>query len=43
MTDVSPQDFDFDAWLDGADKPQRSVIVYQKAGLIADLDVLAED
>jgi hypothetical protein len=41
MTEVTPQDFDFDAWLDGVDKPQRSVIVYQKAGLIADLDVLA--
>lgn len=37
----TPQDFDFDAWLDGADKPQRSVTVYQKAGLIADLDALA--
>jgi len=39
---TTPQDFDFDSWLDGADKPQRSVTVYQKAGLIADLDVLAE-
>jgi len=37
----TPQDFDFDAWLDGADRPQRSVVVYQKAGLIADLDALA--
>jgi len=37
----TPQDFDFDAWLDGADRPQRSVTVYQKAGLIADLDALA--
>lgn len=42
MTDVSPQDFDLDAWLDGADRPERSVTVYQKAGLIADLDRLAE-
>lgn len=42
MTDVSPQDFDFDAWLDGAERPERSVTVYQKAGLIADLDRLAE-
>ena len=41
MTD-SPQDFDFDKWLDGADRPERSVTVYQKAGLIADLDALAE-
>lgn len=39
---VTPQDFDLDAWLDGADRPQRSVTVYQKAGLIADLDALAE-
>lgn len=37
----TPQDFDFDAWLDGVDRPQRSVVVYQKAGLIADLDALA--
>jgi len=37
----TPQEFDFDAWLDGADRPQRSVTVYQKAGLIADLDALA--
>lgn len=42
MTEVTPQDFDFDAWLDGADRPERSVTVYQKAGLIADLDALAE-
>ena len=39
---VTPQDFDLDAWLDGADRPERSVTVYQKAGLIADLDRLAE-
>jgi hypothetical protein len=38
----SPQDFDFDAWLDGAERPERAVTVYQKANLIADLDVLAE-
>ena len=39
---VTPQDFDLDAWLDGAERPQRSVTVYQKAGLIAELDRLAE-
>jgi len=38
---VTPKDFDLDAWLDGADRPQRSVTVYQKAGLIAELDELA--
>jgi hypothetical protein len=38
----SPQDFDFEAWLDGAERPERAVTVYQKANLIADLDVLAE-
>lgn len=38
----TPQDFDLDAWLDGADRPERSVTVYQRAGLIADLDRLAE-
>lgn len=42
MTEVTPQDFDFDAWLDGAERPARSVTVYQKAGLIADLDALEE-
>jgi hypothetical protein len=38
----SPQDFDFDAWLDGAERPERAVTVYQKANLIADLDALEE-
>jgi hypothetical protein len=41
MTET-PQDFDFDAWLEGAERPERAVTVYQKAGLIADLDGLAE-
>jgi hypothetical protein len=39
---TTPQDFDFDAWLEGAERPERAVTVYQKAGLIADLDRLAE-
>jgi len=39
---VSPQDFDFDKWLDAADRPERAVTVYQKAGLIADLDRLEQ-
>lgn len=38
----TPQDFDFDAWLDDASRPEHGVTVYQKAGLIADLDRLAE-
>ena len=42
MTDVTPQDFDFEAWLEDADRPERAVTVYQKAGLIADLEALAE-
>ena len=37
---TTPQYFDVDAWLDGAERPARSVTVYQKAGLIADLDAL---
>jgi hypothetical protein len=41
MTET-PQDFDLDAWLDDAERPARSVTVYQKAGLIADLDRLGE-
>lgn len=40
MTEVTPQDFDIDAWLEDAERPARSVTVYQKAGLIADLDAL---
>ena len=39
---TTPQDFDFDAWLEDADRPSRAVTVYQKAGLVADLEVLAE-
>ena len=41
MTET-PQDFDLDAWLDDAERPARSVTVYQKAGLIADLDALED-
>ncbi|MFB8368586.1 hypothetical protein ACFC25_04390 [Pseudarthrobacter sp. NPDC055928] len=39
---TTPQDFDIDAWLEDAERPARSVTVYQKAGLIADLDALQE-
>lgn len=39
---TTPQDFDVDAWLADAERPARSVTVYQRAGLIADLDALAE-
>ena len=39
---TTPQDFDIDAWLNDAERPARSVTVYQKAGLIADLDALAD-
>ena len=42
MTEVTPQTFDIDAWLEDAERPARSVTVYQKAGLIADLDALQE-
>lgn len=38
---TTPQDFDVDAWLADAERPARSVTVYQKAGLIAELDALA--
>ena len=37
---ATPKDFDFDAWLDDAERPERAVTVYQKAGLIAELDRL---
>jgi hypothetical protein len=36
----TPQDFDFDKWLDDAERPERAVTVYQKSGLIAELDRL---
>ena len=39
---TTPQDFDVDAWLNDAERPARSVTVYQKAGLIAELDALAQ-
>lgn len=39
---TTPQDFDLDAWIEDAERPARSVTVYQKAGLIADLDALQE-
>jgi hypothetical protein len=42
MTEVTPQDFDFDAWLEDADRPERAVTVYRKSGLIADMDVLSK-
>jgi len=42
MTEVNPQEFDLDAWIDGTERPVRSVTIYQKAGLLADLDALAE-
>lgn len=41
MTEVTPQEFNLDAWLDDAQRPARSVTVYQKAGLIAELDRVA--
>jgi len=37
---TTPQEFDVDAWLDDAERPERAVTVYQKASLIAQLDEL---
>lgn len=36
----APEDFDLDAWLTDAKRPERSVTVYKRADLIADLDDL---
>lgn len=36
----APVDFDLDAWLTDAKRPERSVTVYKRADLIADLDEL---
>jgi hypothetical protein len=37
---VAPEDFDFDAWLSDAKRPERSVTVYKRADLLGDLDAL---
>ena len=37
----TPRDFDVDAWLDGLSRPQRSVRVYQRGDIMAQLDDLA--
>lgn len=36
----APEDFDVDSWLTDAKRPERSVTVYKRADLIADLDDL---
>jgi hypothetical protein len=36
----APEDFDFDEWLSDAKRPARSVTVYKRADLLADLDDL---
>jgi len=37
---VAPEDFDFDAWLSDAKRPERTVTVYKRADLLGDLDAL---
>lgn len=37
---ATPESFDLDAWLDDAQRPQRSVKVYGRADLIAQMDEL---
>ena len=37
----TPKDFDVDAWLDDLKRPQRSVRVYQRGDIMAQLDDLA--
>ena len=34
------EDFDLDAWLDGAKRTERAVILYGRADLLADIDLL---
>lgn len=36
----TPEDFDFDAWLSDAQRQKRSVVIYKRADLLADLDDL---
>ncbi|MDY6054342.1 hypothetical protein [Micrococcus sp.] len=38
---ASAQDFDLDAWLAGATRPTREVVVYRDGHLLAELDALA--
>lgn len=43
MTDqLDPEFFDLDAWLSDAKRPERSVVVYKRADLQAELDRLEE-
>lgn len=37
---AEPEDFDLEAWLAGARPPERSVTVYGRADLVADLEAL---
>lgn len=37
---VAPEEFDFDAWLSDAKRPERTVTVYKRADLLGDLDAL---
>jgi hypothetical protein len=40
MTEQTPQTFDLDAWLSGASRPARSVQIFQRGEMLADLDEL---
>ena len=42
MTDT-PETFDLDAWLAGASRPQRSVRIYQRGDMLAELDELGRE
>ena len=42
MTDT-PETFDLDAWLSGASRPQRSVRIYQRGDMLAELDELGRE
>lgn len=42
MTDT-PETFDLDAWLSGASRPQRSVRIFQRGDMLAELDELGRE
>ena len=42
MTET-PETFDLDAWLSGASRPQRSVRIYQRGDMLAELDELGRE
>ncbi|AIX99772.1 hypothetical protein ART_0174 [Arthrobacter sp. PAMC 25486] len=43
MTEITEETFDLEAWIGGATTKERRVTVYQKSGLIGQIDILKEE